>query len=112
MPLKAGNPIKVTWVDPSIDTDCEGRPEDIPAEDLETQTTDTIGWFVKEEKGVLVIAVDTYPLAEKGPTFRCIQRIHKDRVQEIRKLSLGRLAYSTVKARSGSTRRRQGRISK
>ena len=77
----------VTWHDPSIDTDAQGLAAEIPAFDPETATTSSIGYWVKEEGGMIVLATDIYPLSRKpGPEFRCVQRIQRVLVKRVQRL--------------------------
>ena len=88
VPLKSGTPVIVTWEDPSIDTDAGGEAKDIDEFDKETATTSSIGWWVKEAKGMIVIASDLYPLSKKKtPEFRCIQRIQRALVKKVTRLT-------------------------
>jgi hypothetical protein len=85
--VKPGTPVIVTWEDPSIDTDVQGEAREIAAFDAETATTSSIGFWVKEEGGVVVIATDLYPLSKKPtPEFRCVQRIQRTLIKRVRRL--------------------------
>ena len=80
--LKEGTSVIVYWDDPNIDVDAQGEAKDLDALDLESSRTASIGFFVKEEGGIVVIATDFYPLG-KRPVYRCIQRIYRKLIVDV-----------------------------
>jgi hypothetical protein len=86
--LKTGQPVIVTWLDPHLDTDATGEANDFDPVDDSTATTSTIGFWVKEEDGIILLANDWYPKSKKRTKeFRGIFRVQRVLVTRVKRLT-------------------------